>query len=543
MLRTNEALEKMMLRTDEALEKIREVLDRYSLSYHIQDLLTESFKLELTPSGIIVYFNESNQTWGMIDGDSGFNFLTLDGITNAIYRALWLDIFRIRQPLFYSAVRGIIGRTLVLVDTSEDGRVYTYHPDGDETDITVTVSTESMRSSDVLSITDHASKMEMDTYFDYNKQGVPSVHIDDDFYCYIVSVFYKDKVRIFKGTPSGYFTFKFNDLTVVCRLYFDSSVYKLVSIDGVEYSSKLEFSILFDLDALYTKCKALSEEINPVTDEVRGIINAIKDDLTSLLYIPLKVTIYNPAHITYLKPEIDSDYSFSLYKSEEDNAVYIVVISDVGFGDADVIISYRIIDGKPVRLLDCNSYTAIVHTFFNEIVEVFVLKREDGVFRFTFANDYADLVDIVARVDYETGVYTVLSVGVTPVGKEVTLRRGMLDFETLYKYCASLDRSSVSQYTSQGDKKDTLSACNLQVVTHNDEPIFVQAVGTDYIYNMSVEKASQLGLPVLRLTDKVEAENYRGMLLSPVEIERRVFAEDITDSEVLCKSVIDSFWA
>ena len=255
------------------------------------------------------------------------------------------------------------------------------------------------------------------------------------------------------------------------------------------------------------------------------------------------MTIYNPAHITYLKPEIDSDYSFSLYKSEEDNAVYIVVISDVGFGDADVIISYRIIDGKPVRLLDCNSYTAIVHTFFNEIVEVFVLKREDGVFRFTFANDYADLVDIVARVDYETGVYTVLSVGVTPVGKEVTLRRGMLDFETLYKYCASLDRSSVSQYTSQGDKKDTLSACNLQVVTHNDEPIFVQAVGTDYIYNMSVEKASQLGLPVLRLTDKVEAENYRGMLLSPVEIERRVFAEDITDSEVLCKSVIDSFWA
>ena len=128
MLCTDEALEKMMLRTDEALEKIREVLDRYSLSYHIQDLLTESFKLELTPSGIIVYFNESNQTWGMIDGDSGFNFLTLDGITNAIYRVLWLELFRIRQLMICGVLQGITGKVLVLTGTSEDGTAYTCMP-------------------------------------------------------------------------------------------------------------------------------------------------------------------------------------------------------------------------------------------------------------------------------------------------------------------------------------------------------------------------------------------------------------------------------
>lgn len=535
MLRTNEALEKMMLRTDEALEKIREVLDRYSLSYHIQDLLTESFKLELTPSGIIVYFNESNQTWGMIDGDSGFNFLTLDGITNAIYRALWLELFRIRQPLFCGAVRGIIGRTLVLVDTSEDGRVYTYHPDGDETGITVTVSKEAMHASEVLCVTDPASKREMDTYISY-KQGVPSVHIDDNFYCYIASVFYKNKVSVFKSTPSGYFTFKFNDLTAVCRLYFDSSVFELVNIDGVECSLKLDSSILFDFDTLYTKCKDLSEEINPVTDEFKATIDAIVSDLQSMLHISLKTDKYNPNYTTYLESDMDTDYSFSIYRSKESDGLYIVDTWDDDYGDVAVTIRYKVMDGKPVRLLDYTSYTSIIREFFDETVECYYIK--DGVFRFTFMNDYEELGDVVARVDYETGVYYISSIGAMPIDKKVTPRGGIFHFEALYKYCACFFSKSAKEVGGVDIK-----SFNLQVVTYNDEPVIVQVVGSDYIYNISVEKADKLGLPVYRLTDTVEAVNHRGMLLSPTEIERKSFAEDITGNEALCKRVIDAFWA
>lgn len=492
-----------MLRTDEALEKIREVLDRYSLSYHIQDLLTESFKLELTQRGIIVYFNESNQTWGMIDGDSDFNFLTLDSLSNAIYRALWLDIFRIRQPLFCGAVRGIIGRTLVLVDTSEDGRVYTYHPDDDETGITVTVSTESMSSADVLSITDHASKREMDTYFDYNKQGVPSVHINGNIYCYIVSVFYKDKVKVFKGTPSWNFTFKFNDLSAVCGIYFDSSVFELLSVDGVEYYSKLEPSILFDFDTLYTKCKALSEEINPVTDEFKAIIDAIVSDLQSMLHISLKTDKYNPNYTTYLKSDMDTDYSFSIYRSKESDGLYIVDIWDDDYGDVAVTIRYKVMDGKPVRLLDYTSYTSIIREFFDETVECYYIK--DGVFRFTFVDDYEDLGDVVARVDYETGAYYISSIGAMPIDKKVTPRGGIFHFEALYKYCACFSKSA--KEVGGVDIK----SFNLQVVTYNDEPVIVQVVGSDYIYNISVEKADKSGLPVYRLTDTVEAVNHRGM--------------------------------
>lgn len=540
MLRTNEALEKMMLRTDEALEKIREVLDRYSLSYHIQDLLTESFKLELTPSGIIVCFNESNQTWGMIDGDSGFNFLTLDGITNAIYRAFWLELFRIRQLMICGVLQGITGKVLVLTGTSEDGTAYTYMPEGDETGITVTVSKEAMHASEVLCVTDPASKREMDTYISY-KQGVPSVHIDDNFYCYIASVFYKNKVSVFKSNPRS-FTFKFDDLTAVCELDFDSTVFNVVSIDGVECDVRFELSSLFHFNTLYTKCKALSEEINPVTDEFKAIIDAIVSDLHSMLHIPLRVDKYNSGHITYLNSDMNDDYSFMVYKSEQSPDVYVLDILDVGFGESDVTIEYKAVDGKPVRLLDYTSYMAIVQTFFDDFVEVYCIRKDTGVFRFTFVDDYADLVDVIAQVNFETGVYTLIGVGFTPVRKEVNLQRGMFDFETLYKYCASLDRSSANQYMTQEAKKDTHSTCNLQVVTHDDEPIFVQAVGTDYIYNMSVEKASQLGLPVMRLTDKVEAENYRGMLLSPTEIERKTFAVDITGDEDLCKSIIDAFW-
>lgn len=533
-----------MLRTDEALEKIREVLDRYSLSYHIQDLLTESFKLELTPSGIIVYFNESNQTWGMIDGDSGFNFLTLDGITNAIYRALWLELFRIRQLMICGVLQGITGKVLVLTGTSEDGTAYTYMPEGDETGVTVTVSKEAMHASEVLCVTDPASKREMDTYISY-KQGVPSVHIDDNFYCYIASVFYKNKVSVFKSNPRS-FTFKFDDLTAVCELDFDSTVFNVVSIDGVECDVRFELSSLFHFNTLYTKCKALSEEINPVTDEFKAIIDAIVSDLHSMLHILLRVDKYNPCHITYLNSDMDDDYSFMVYKSEQSPDVYVLDILDVGFGESDVTIEYKAVDGKPVRLLDYTSYMAIVQTFFDDFVEVYCIRKGTGVFRFTFANDYADLVDIVARVDYETGVYTVLSVGVTPVRKEVNLQRGMFDFETLYKYCASLDRSSTGQSTQQEFdefKEDILPASfDLQVITFQGKPLGIHVVGDNYIYSISLEKANQLGLPVYRLTNTIEVTSHRGMLLSPTEIERKTFAVDITGDEDLCKSIIDAFW-
>ena len=544
MLRTDEALEKMMLRTDEALEKIREVLDRYSLSYHIQDLLTESFKLELTPSGIIVYFNESNQTWGMIDGDSGFNFLTLDGITNAIYRALWLELFRIRQLMLCGGMvlQGITGKVLVLTGTSEDGTAYTYMPEGDETGITVTVSKEAMHASEVLCVTDPASKREMDTYISY-KQGVPSVHIDDNFYCYIASVFYKNKVSVFKSNPRS-FTFKFDDLTAVCELDFDSTVFNVVSIDGVECDVRFELSSLFHFNTLYTKCKALSEEINPVTDEFKAIIDAIVSDLHSMLHIPLRVDKYNPGHITYLNSDMDDDYSFMVYKSEQSPDVYVLDILDVGFGESDVTIEYKAVDGKPVRLLDYTSYMAIVQTFFDDFVEVYC--KDTGVFRFTFVDDYADLVDVIAQVNFETGVYTLIGVGFTPVRKEVNLQRGMFDFETLYKYCASLDRSSTGQSTQQEFdefKEDTLPASfDLQVITFQGKPLGIHVVGDNYIYSISLEKANQLGFPVYRLTNTIEVTSHRGMLLSPTEIERKTFAVDITGDEDLCKSIIDAFW-
>lgn len=522
-----------MLRTDEALEKIREVLDRYSLSYHIQDLLTESFKLELTQRGIIVYFNESNQTWGMIDGENGFNFLTLDGITNAIYRALWLELFRIRQLMICGVLQGITGKVLVLTGTSEDGTAYTYMPEGDETGITVTVSKEAMHASEVLCVTDLASKREMDTYISY-KQGVPSVHIDDNFYCYIASVFYKNKVSVFKSNPRS-FTFKFDDLTAVCELDFDSTIFNVVSIDGVECDVRFELSSLFHFNTLYTKCKALSEEINPVTDEFKAIIDAIVSDLQSMLHISLKTDKYNPNYTTYLKSDMDTDYSFSIYRSKESDGLYIVDIWEDDYGDVAVTIRYKVMDGKPVRLLDYTSYTSIIREFFDETVECYYIK--DGVFRFTFVDDYEDLGDVVARVDYETGAYYISSIGATPIDKKVTPRGGIFHFEALYKYCACFSKSA--KEVGGVDIK----SFNLQVVTYNDEPVIVQVVGSDYIYNISVEKAGKLGLPVYRLTDTVEAVNHRGMLLSPTEIERKSFAEDITGNEVLCKRVIDAFWA
>ena len=122
----------------------------------------------------------------------------------------------------------------------------------------------------------------------------------------------------------------------------------------------------------------------------------------------------------------------------------------------------------------------------------------------------------------------------------------MLDFETLYKYCASLDRSSTGQSTQQEFdefKEDTLPASfDLQVITFQGKPLGIHVVGDNYIYSISLEKANQLGLPVYRLTNTIEVTSHRGMLLSPTEIERKTFAVDITGDEDLCKSIIDAFW-
>ena len=535
-----------MLHTDEALDKLRVVLNKYTLSYSILNVTSDNFNIQLAHD-IVVYFSESNQTWGIIDGDKGFMYLTLESLTNAIYRVLWLDIFRSRQLILHALLCDVTGHTLVLADTSEDERVYTYTSD-DLGGITITVFAETADSPYLLRIDDFDTEDGVDTYFLFKENGVPVVYLDADIYYSLVSIFYQTQVQV-SLTATKDIIFKFEDLSVSCKIDFDSKVFTVTGIDGVECMSEIKVNNLFDFDTLYIECKKLSEVINPVTDEFRGIVDDIVYDANCMLHLSLSVDKYNPGGITYLKSGTNIDYSFSVYKYEQSSDVYVLAVLDDCFGEVAVTVQYRIVDGKPVRLLDYDSYTGIVSTVFGEIVELSDIRQDSGVFRFEFADDYADLIDLVAQVDYKTGIYTVLSVGGTPTGKEIfSSSRGIFDFENLYKFCVDLAKPSSNPYVSQGFKdfkKDTLptSSAFLQIVMHNNEPIAVHLVGDDYIQSITVEKASKLGLPVSRIADKVEAVNHRGMLLSPTEIERKIFAEDITNNEDLCRRVIDVFWS
>lgn len=76
--------------------------------------------------------------------------------------------------------------------------------------------------------------------------------------------------------------------------------------------------------------------------------------------------------------------------------------------------------------------------------------------------------------------------------------------------------------------------------SEENELLFVQFVVNECsIYNINAQKAVDLGIPVDRLTDKVEIIKKRGISLSGDEKRLHKFAQDISDDDELCGQMLD----
>lgn len=76
--------------------------------------------------------------------------------------------------------------------------------------------------------------------------------------------------------------------------------------------------------------------------------------------------------------------------------------------------------------------------------------------------------------------------------------------------------------------------------SEENELLFVQFVVNECsIYNINAQKAIELGIPINRLTDKVEIIKKKGISLSGDEKRLHKFAQDISDDDELCHQMID----
>ena len=74
-------------------------------------------------------------------------------------------------------------------------------------------------------------------------------------------------------------------------------------------------------------------------------------------------------------------------------------------------------------------------------------------------------------------------------------------------------------------------------------PKFVRFVLKDNYYDMDINKARELGIPVNKIIKSENQVVKRGMLLTPMELSNRIFADDISDNNSLCSGLVDKLYS
>lgn len=103
----------------------------------------------------------------------------------------------------------------------------------------------------------------------------------------------------------------------------------------------------------------------------------------------------------------------------------------------------------------------------------------------------------------------------------------------------SFNDTSEEEETTMDEQLEGYIEIRIMLITECGENKAVRFIDSDKLYDMSIEKALSLGIPVSRICDTEERRNIRGIFMTDSEKHSRIFAEDITDNDELCASLVD----
>lgn len=135
---------------------------------------------------------------------------------------------------------------------------------------------------------------------------------------------------------------------------------------------------------------------------------------------------------------------------------------------------------------------------------------------------------------------------VSSIGEELVVKDGnkvmrFSDYDSLSLYLESnRDAEKITVEEDKPVKKHT--GITVKKVQNAGGIIGIRFVTDDGIYDMSREVASELGLPVDRVSEVVDLYERNGILISDDEVQMKRFSESVSDDLCKCKMLIGSLF-
>lgn len=128
------------------------------------------------------------------------------------------------------------------------------------------------------------------------------------------------------------------------------------------------------------------------------------------------------------------------------------------------------------------------------------------------------------------------------VGLEDDLNKAEVDLEDNLKE-SRVDSEVTDNPKESGVVEETSEAIlSVKKIVLDDKVVSLQLSTESSIFILSVDKASELGIPVTRIVDSVSCVNRFGMLVTEDELISHKFAEDITDNTEKCIELVKSIF-
>lgn len=83
----------------------------------------------------------------------------------------------------------------------------------------------------------------------------------------------------------------------------------------------------------------------------------------------------------------------------------------------------------------------------------------------------------------------------------------------------------------------------VRLITSANEIVGVRFDYSNKLFDISMDKARELGLPIEMIQRSVERKSVRGMLITDEELSRRIFAQNISNNADLCSKVIEDLFS
>ena len=260
------------------------------------------------------------------------------------------------------------------------------------------------------------------------------------------------------------------------------------------------------------------------------------DDVGNISLLP---TIYS--YLNELSARYDTDDSVDIER---------IGVDEFNFGIEDICvhakvefmyktITYKVLDisGAPIQLsftLDNNPYSlSDLYMQCKSPYDDYLASQEDKIEDKEVDNSELDTEENIETIENSEEVTTPVEEFVEEVNKtKVTEPEEISEQPTI-------------MVTSVDTAEDTEESVEMSVkaLWGTDAVESLQFIVDNNIYIMSLDKASSIGIPVKRITDKVSYVNKHGMLLTEDEVKLKKFSEDITDNDEICMKLFSMIFS